>query len=755
MKLKEIFRGCLAGRWFASVAVLVLLVGASGCLGVFGGAKKTTRSAESAAVYGPDKCTRCHEAWSKRFDYYRGWDRYGCIFDGTEVTGYYDPWLFPEYRNTAREYYTGEWWDTPEVYAWPGDIANRVEPMSILSRGGLPEIPSTPKAAGDKVLVVAPSGGDFDSIQKAVDSAESGATVFVKSGTYTETVILKEGIRLIGQDPYTTIIDPKNTGHGIVAANRCLIAGFTLTGTGIDYKNNRFNAGIHVPGCDSTLVILRNIFKENGLFGILVEGRIDSEANEAFDRDHPGNSADYADRPYLADANPVIAGNTFYRIGQRAVFCIHARGEIFNNIFIGNVKTIGLERHARPFIHHNVFYLNNIPLSCNRSEPIFCNNIMYQNQWGQRMLKGSNPVIFGNVTWESPHFRDFDEAGNPTLYRPIPGAGEIQVDPMFVNPAGGDFHFKSSSTLQNQATGFRAVGIMRDAVLPQPPQLACEKSFGREVLSLTPGILDLIRKVDAEQAKVRSVEASYRIEYAGYLDLKSGSDGLPVIAGHTGERPAVRMEYQATRWTMQNGRRTKMFRETVRTGSGEFTDSGTIHFNGANLEVRNSRLSEDFTRTPDARFIGDRPFRETPTGIYRDYDQYYRGSIGTLGTFFHGYLRVLGGRIEKERVKVDGRSCIEVRYPHIGVDQYCYFYLDPAKGYRPMKLVQYYNGKPYRVIDSYRYAEFPDGVSMPLSLKVTDFAVAGPYDGKKVGEWTLTVEPSSLSVNGKTLLAKK
>ncbi len=734
---------------------LVLLVAASGCMGFFGGRQQIAPPVTDF-FSGQDKCTRCHDAWSRKYDYYRGWDRYGCIFDGAEVTGFYDPWLFPELRNTAREYYATEWWDVPDTYVWPNNIEHRAELLSALSQDGLPEIPRFQEGLKGKSIVVSKTGdGDFESIQRAVDSADSGTVIFVKSGVYHETVVLKEGIRLIGQDPNAAIIDPKNTGHGIVAANHCLITGFTITGTGFDYANNRFNAGVHVPGCDSTLVIVRNLFRENGLFGIFVEGSIDRVRNEEFDRGHPGNTSDYADRPYLTFANPIIAGNTFYRTGQRAVFCIHARGEIFNNIFIGNVKTIGLERHARPFIHHNVFYLNNIPLSCNRSEPIFCNNIMYKNQWGQRLLKGANPVIFGNVTWESPHFRDFDEAGNPTPYRPIPGTGEIEADPMFVDPAGGDFHFKSTSNLQNQALGFRAVGIMRDASLPQPPQIPCERSFGREVLALSPEVLELIKRIDAEQSKIRSVEAEYRIDYAGYLAIKNGGDGLPAISEHTGKKPAVVMRYEVSPWTMQGNKRAKTYRETAQAPKGGFTDYGEARFNGSYLVMKSSRFKDDFDRTPDARFIGDRPFREAPLGIYRDYDQYFRGSIGVMGTYFQGYLRMLGGRIEKKKVKIDGRECIAVRYPHIGSDQFCWFYLDPAKGCRPMKLAQYYNGKPFRVIDNYRYAEFPGGIFMPLSVTVTDYAVAGLHDGKIVGEWKLTVNENSLRVNGKAMLSKK
>jgi len=733
--------------------VLGALITLSAGAGMFLGAGPGRAAVEQQAA-GPDKCTRCHEAWSRAFDYYRGWDRYGCIFDGEEVIAPYDPWLFPKVRNTACEYYTTRWWDTPELYAWPTDIEERAFSMSVLAgQRPLAAALSSQDTVGAPVLAVSASGGGaFESIQKAVDAASPGTVVLVRPGVYHESVRLKEGVRLIGQDPYKTVIDPQNTGHGIIAANNCRVSGFTITGTGIDYTNRRMNAGLYAPGCDSTLVITGNIFKENGLFGVWVEGVIDSLRNREFDRLHTGNTSDYADRPYLAYANPVIAGNTFYRIGQRAVFLLHGRSEIFNNIFIGNVKTIGMERHSRPFVHHNIFYLNNIPMAINRSEPIVCNNIMYHNQWGQRILKGSNPLIFSNVAWESPHFRDFDESGRPTRYRPIPGTGELEVDPLFVDPAKGDFRFKNTSTFQNQTTGFRAAGIMRDPGLPQPPQVACEGSFGREVLALGEDVLDLIRKVDTVHERIQSVEAAYWIEYTGYYTVTPGPDGAGGTVVLTPDTPSIRMNYEVSQWTAKGGKRTKTFHEHVKTDSDEFTDSGTVYFNGNWLEVKGSRFAKDFPSKSDARFIGDRPFRETPLGLYRDYDQYYLGSIGPMGTFFNGYLRVLGGRIEKKRQDVDGRSCIVVRYPHIGNDQYFFFYLDPKNGYRPMRLVHYYNGKPFRVVESYRYREFPGGISMPVSITVIDYAAAGPHAGKKVGEWKLLVNESSLRVNGKSFI---
>ncbi|MFA6472594.1 MAG: hypothetical protein WCU00_11180, partial [Candidatus Latescibacterota bacterium] len=427
---------------------------------------------------------------------------------------------------------------------------------------------------------------------------------------------------------------------------------------------------------------------------------------------------------------------------------------IFNNIFIGNVKTIGMDRHSRPFVHHNVFYLNNIPMAVNRSEPIICNNIMYRNQWGQRILKGSNPAIFGNVTWESPHFRDFDESGRPVRYRPIPGTGEQEADPLFVDPAKGDFHFKNSSTLQKQTLGMQAVGIMRDPGLPQPPQVACEGSFGREVLALGDDILELIRKVDAEQSKIHNVEASYRIEYEGFFEPKPDADGQTKLA-FTANKPAVKVNYEVSEWTAKGNKRSKSYHERVVLGNEEFTDTGAIKFNGSYIEADGGRFAQDFKGKPDALFIGDRPFREAPLGIYRDYDQYYLGSIGPMGTFFNGYLRVLGGRIEKKKQQIDGHSCIVVRYPHIGKDQYFLFYLDPELGYKPRKMIHFYNGKPYRVIESYRYRQFPGDIFMPVYLTVTDYAVKGSQPGIRVGGWKLEVNEKGLRVNGKAFVTQK
>ncbi|MFC1539165.1 nitrous oxide reductase family maturation protein NosD [Candidatus Latescibacterota bacterium] len=735
-------------KWLYFLVFFVVAIVAGGCFTAF------FTLGERPVIVGnsvlePDNCTKCHLAWAEKYDYYHGWDRYGYIFDGVRIAGFYDSWNHPVVENTYSTYYASDWWKSPELYPWPDDIAKKAESISVLSRpGGIPKIPERINDISGPVITVAKEGGDYISIQKAVNKAKAGTTVFVRPGEYNEVIKLKDGVSLVGDNPYTTVINPLNKGHAITAANNSLIAGFTLTGTGIVYKTKEFHSAIYVSDCDSTCVIANNIFRENGLFGVWIDGTSNKkETRELYDT-YGERQIEVHDIPYENYPNPVIMGNTFYRIGQRGIFFVHARGEAFNNIFSGNVKAMGLERHSRPFIHHNIFYYNNIPMAVNRSEPIICNNIMYKNQWGQRMLRGANPIIFDNVSFESPFYRDFDEDGLPTKYNVNPGTGERAIDPLFENPLNGEFKYRANSQLRNEITGFEAVGIMRDAGLPQPLVVEVKDSFGREVLSMNEDIVRLIDNINRENAKIRTVSASYKITYKEYMDISVDNRNDPHSFKPASENNPVRtIEYTVPEWTMNGNRRDKRYREVITVNGSKTEDSGRIRYNGSFLEVTSGQYAGLYNNPPDKLYIGENPYREAYGGFYRDYDQFIKGAFGTIGTNYIGLLRIMGGKIEEKTVDIDGYECIAVRYPHIGKDQYMMFYLDPNTGYRPRKMEQYYNEVLYRVMNSYTYKSFDGGIYLPLEVTVSDYVVSGPDTGKKAASWELEVNESSLRVN--------
>jgi hypothetical protein len=120
-----------------------------------------------------------------------------------------------------------------------------------------------------------------------------------------------------------------------------------------------------------------------------------------------------------------------------------------------------------------------------------------------------------------------------------------------------------------------------------------------------------------------------------------------------------------------------------------------------------------------------------------------------MGTFFFGYLTVFGGEVLDNREKVDGHECVIIEYPNIGTDLKYRFYLDPEFGYIPRKLEQYVERKLYRTVDSYRY-EPVDGVYLPVSVTITDFAVKKPHTGKVVGTCVMNVKPGTIRLNEAT-----
>lgn len=80
-------------------------------------------------------------------------------------------------------------------------------------------------------------GGDSDGssekpytkISKAIEESSSkGKTIYIKNGTYTENLILENGIALYGQDRSKTIIE--NSGTGIIAKDKNEIKNLTIIG---------------------------------------------------------------------------------------------------------------------------------------------------------------------------------------------------------------------------------------------------------------------------------------------------------------------------------------------------------------------------------------------------------------------------------------------------------------------------------------------------------------------------------------------
>jgi len=89
---------------------------------------------------------------------------------------------------------------------------------------------------------------DYAGIQDAINNANDGDTIYVRAGVYYEHVSIdKNGLRLIGENRSTTIIDGNGTGSPVyITANSVTVTGFKI-------RNSRFEylySGIRVDGCN-------------------------------------------------------------------------------------------------------------------------------------------------------------------------------------------------------------------------------------------------------------------------------------------------------------------------------------------------------------------------------------------------------------------------------------------------------------------------------------------------------------------------
>ncbi|UCE37524.1 MAG: right-handed parallel beta-helix repeat-containing protein [Thermoplasmata archaeon] len=76
-------------------------------------------------------------------------------------------------------------------------------------------------------------GTYYDTIQEAIDDADSGNTIFVRNGTYYESVVVDVTVTLMGEDKNTTILDGRGISDVIeITADWVNITDFTITGGG-------------------------------------------------------------------------------------------------------------------------------------------------------------------------------------------------------------------------------------------------------------------------------------------------------------------------------------------------------------------------------------------------------------------------------------------------------------------------------------------------------------------------------------------
>jgi hypothetical protein len=308
---------------------------------------------------------------------------------------------------------------------------------------------------------------DYDTIQKAINKSLDGDTVMVALGTYFEKIDFKGKAIVVKSEsgPHATVIDGgqrlsvvqfKN-GEGLDS----VLEGFSITnGSGTEYDNFRPSGGGICCLYGSSPTIRGNIIHGNAAWerggGIgcyksspLIEKNI-IHGNSVTKYSHcwgGGIDCVYGSSPTIREN--VIYGNwawgSFHGYGGGIAIYKESNPVILNNTIYGNYAFFwGGGIFCRTFntIVNNTIYGNEAPygggIRCIKIQPIISNTILWNNK----------------ATIEGPEIAWRDFIPMPTHCNikggwPA-GEGNIDEDPLFVDPKNGDFHLSWRSPCINR-----------------------------------------------------------------------------------------------------------------------------------------------------------------------------------------------------------------------------------------------------------------------------------------------------------------
>ena len=170
---------------------------------------------------------------------------------------------------------------------------------------------------------------DYPTIQEAINNANEGDTIFVRSGTYHEHVIVNKTLSIVGENKDTTFVDGDGTDIVFNLPNRTIADKILITG----FTIQNASTGVHLHSVRN--IIKGNIIKDN----YIAVYSIYSNYNEFTDNIIANNT-----RGMLIDGEGhIIKGNMVTSIsGEGIELFITCNNQIINNTVLRCGYGIGL-----------------------------------------------------------------------------------------------------------------------------------------------------------------------------------------------------------------------------------------------------------------------------------------------------------------------------------------------------------------------------------------------------------------------------
>jgi hypothetical protein len=264
----------------------------------------------------------------------------------------------------------------------------------------------------------------FDKIQDGIDAVDS-STVHVAAGTYNETISLKDGVEVLGAGADVTTIDGGGSGpvvRGTSVGSTTKLDGFTIT-------NGSFGDGAGIVLYNSSPTISNCIFSGNLATdeggGMSNFNSSPSVTNCIF----RGNSAETAGGMYNYDNSSPVVTNCIFSDNSAT----WAGGGMFNT------------RSSSPTV-----------TNC-----IFSGNLATDEGGAMYNSYNCSPTVTNCILWDNgQEIYNYPSSAPVVTYCDVqggyPGVGNIDADPMFVDPANNGYHSQAGSPCIDAGTNVGA-----------------------------------------------------------------------------------------------------------------------------------------------------------------------------------------------------------------------------------------------------------------------------------------------------------
>ncbi|MBN1594146.1 MAG: right-handed parallel beta-helix repeat-containing protein [Candidatus Coatesbacteria bacterium] len=278
-------------------------------------------------------------------------------------------------------------------------------------------------------------GSEYRTINEAVDDASYGDVICVARGTYKETIVMKEGLTLLGEGRLSTTIDAEADAIAIKANSGCRIAGFSIVegiigidciGAGVVIEDNYIQSRyVGIRSQDTSPEIFNNTIEAVYMCVVTKGSGTPHIYNNKITGRYVGIWAEYT--------SPLVHNNKIADF-EHGVYMIGSNAELYSNkvlnsLYDGVVITSGSNCTVR---HNAIVGHYERGVSIFDSSPVIEYNIISDNLTGV-FSHAATPTLSHNCVGSN---READYDGIS------PGSGDIQSDPLmvgtgFVSSIGG------------------------------------------------------------------------------------------------------------------------------------------------------------------------------------------------------------------------------------------------------------------------------------------------------------------------------